>query len=264
MRTVFVACCMAGLVLPGFGATPLSPNPETRKTWPAVEVRKETLQILRSVRTSDVSDALDSMGLQERYQMDPAMRPLYFGIRFAGIAHTAEYDVIERPLKAMPYEEFDKRQYAPGAEGLWREAGPWGGPDEVLVIDAKRTPAGILGSANTLGGRIKGVVGYIIDGTCRDSYECILQKTPAFCTVRSPAHPMGRIAPVSNDQPITCAGVKVKPGDVIVADDDGVMVVPQEIADEVARRAKLIQDKDRPGRRASYEELGLPLDDTVR
>ena len=226
-------------------------------------VSKDILEIFRSVRTSDVADALDSMGLQQRYEMDTVMRPLYSGIRFAGIAHTAEYEVISKPVPAMSYEEFDERQYKPGADGLWHEAGEWGAPDEVLVIDAKRTAAGILGSNNTLGGRIKGVVGYVIDGTCRDSYECIIQKTPAFCTVRSPAHPMGRIAPVSDNKPITCAGVEVKPGDVIIADDDGVMVVPQDIAGEVARRAALIQDKDRPGRRAAYEKLGLPLDDTV-
>lgn len=226
-------------------------------------VSKETLEILRSVRTSDISDALDSMGLQQCYQMDPAMRPLYSGIRFAGIAHTAEYDLIDRPLKSMSYEEFDKRQYG-GPEPLWKEAGEWGGPDQVLVIDAKRTVAGILGSANTLQGRAKGVVGYVIDGTIRDSYECIIQKTPGFCTVRSPAHPMGRIGPVSNNEPITCAAVRVRPGDVIVADDDGVMVVPQDLADEVARRARLVQDKDRPGRRENYKKLGLPLDETVQ
>jgi 4-hydroxy-4-methyl-2-oxoglutarate aldolase len=139
-----------------------------------------------------------------------------------------------------------------------------GPPDEVLVIDANRTRAGILGSHNTLIGRIKGVVGYVIDGTCRDSYECIIQKTPVFCTVRSPAHPMGRIGPVSDNKPIVCAGVPVRPGDVIIADDDGVVVVPQEMAQEVARRAKLIQDKDRPGRHAAYRKLGLPLDETVR
>ena len=229
-----------------------------------MEVDKATLAIFRSVRTSDVTDALDSMGLQQRYEMDPAMRPMYQGIRFAGIAHTAEYDLIDKPLQPMSYEEFDERQYKPGPDGLWHEAGPWGGPDEVLVIDAKRTRAGILGSNNTLAGRRKGVVGFVIDGTCRDSGECILQQTPVFCTVRSPAHPMGRIGPVADQKPIVCAGVVVRPGDVIVADDDGVVVVPQDIAAEVARRAQLIQDKDRPGRRAGYEALGLPLDDTVR
>ena len=226
-------------------------------------VSKETLESLRSVRTSDVSDALDSMGLQQRFVMDPAMRPLYPGVCFAGIAHTAEYDIIHEPLSQMSYEEFDERQYKPGPDGLWHEAGEWGAPDEVLVIDTKRQQAGILGSANTLVGRVKGVVGYIIDGACRDSYECIKQQTPAFCTVRSPQHPMGRVGPVSDSKPIMCAGVEVNPGDVIVADDDGVVVVPQAIAEEVARRATLVQDKDRPGRREAYTQLGIPLDETV-
>ena len=81
-------------------------------------VSKETLDILRSVRTSDVSDALDSMGLQQRFVMDPAMRPLYPGVHFAGIAHTAEYDIVHEPLSQMSYEEFDARQYEPGPDGL--------------------------------------------------------------------------------------------------------------------------------------------------
>lgn len=226
-------------------------------------IPQDVLLIARSVRTSDVADALDSMGLQERHQMDPRMRPLFPGIRFAGIAHPMAYDRIDRPLEAMTYEDFERLQYAPGPEGLWREAGPWGAPDEVLVIDAKGTAAGILGSANTLGGRVRGTVGFVIDGTCRDSYECTIQRTPVFCTVRSPAHPMGRIAPVSDGEPIVCAGAPVRSGDLAVADDDGVIVVPHEIAEEVVDRARRIQDADRPGRRADYAKLGLPFDETV-
>ena len=75
---------------------------------------------------------------------------------------------------------------------------------------------------------------------------------------------MGRIGPVSYSKPIVCGGVVVNPEDFVVADDDGVVVVPKGIADEVARRAKLIQDKDRPIRREAYKDLGLPLDDTVK
>jgi regulator of RNase E activity RraA len=223
----------------------------------------EVLAVARAVRTSDVADALDSLGLQERYQMDPAMRPMFPGIRFAGLAHPMEYDVTDRALDEMTYEDFAERQYAPGPDGLWREAGPWGAPDEVLVIDAKRTPAGILGSSNTLGGRARGTVGFVIDGACRDSYECTIQGTPVFSTVRTPAHPMGRIRPVSDGEPIVCAGAPVRSGDLIVADDDGVMVVPQELAGEVVDRARRIQDVDRPDRRRGYEALGLPFDDTV-
>lgn len=222
------------------------------------------LSTARSVRTSDVSDALDSMGLQERHEMDPRMRPLLPGVRFAGLAHPMAYDLIDEPLEAMSYEEFSRRQYAPGPEGLWREAGPWGAPDEVLVIDAKGTAAGILGSANTLFGQTRGTVGFVIDGTCRDSAECMMQGTPVFCTVRCPAHPMGRIRAVSDGEPIECAGATVRSGDLVVADDDGVIVVPSEVATEAIDRARMIQDADRPGRRKSYEALGLPLDETVR
>lgn len=222
-----------------------------------------TLAAARTVRTSDISDALDSMGLQERYLMHPRMRPMFPGIRFAGIAHTAEYDLSDRPLEPMSYAGFAERQYAPGPEGLWREAGPWGAPDEVLVIDAKGTAAGILGSSNTLQGRAKGTVGFVIDGTCRDSYEATLQGTPMFCTVRSPAHPMGRIRAVSDREPIVCAGVVVRTGDLVVADDDGVVVVPQGIAAEVVDRAVKIQEVDRPSRRDGYTKLGLPFDETV-
>jgi 4-hydroxy-4-methyl-2-oxoglutarate aldolase len=94
-------------------------------------IANQTPQVLRSVRTSDVTDALDSMGLKQRYEMDPHMRPLFPGIRFAGIAHTAEYAITDRPLKHMSYEELAERQYKEGPEGLWREVGSWGAPDEV-------------------------------------------------------------------------------------------------------------------------------------
>jgi regulator of RNase E activity RraA len=226
-------------------------------------ITPETLLGARSVRTSDISDALDSLGLQERYQMDPAMRPMFPGIRFAGLAHPMSYDRTDRALEEMTYEEFAERQYAPGPDGLWHEAGPWGAPDEVLVIDAKGTAAGILGSANTLDGRARGTVGFVIDGACRDSYECTLQGTPVFCTVRSPAHPMGRIRPISDGEPIVCAGAPVRPGDLIAGDDDGVVVVPHELAAEVVDRARTIQDVDRPDRRRGYEALGLPFDETL-
>ena len=224
----------------------------------------DVLRIARSVRTSDVADALDSMGLQERHQMDPRMHPLFPGIRFAGVAHPMAYDLIDEPLEPMSYEEFSRRQYAPGPDGLWREAGPYGAADEVLVIDAKGTASGILGSANTLFARTRGTVGFVIDGACRDSHECTIQRTPVFSSVRSPAHPMGRIRAISDGEPIVCAGAPVRSGDLVVADDDGVIVVPYEIAGEVADRARHIQDADRPARRENYERLGLPLDETVR
>ena len=90
-------------------------------------------------------------------------------------------------------------------------------------------------------------MGFVIDGVCRDSYEATIQGTPVFCTVRSPAHPMGRIRAVSDGEPIRCAGVEVRQGDLVVGDDDGVVVVPQDIVAEVVDRAVKIR---RPTARA--------------
>ena len=104
---------------------------------------------------------------------------------------------------------------------------------------------------------------FVIDGTMRNTPESIRQGSAVFATVYSYTHPMGRLRIKSDNEPIVCAGVKVCPGDIIVADDDGVIVVPQGIADEVAYRAYKIQQVDRVNRRANYQECGKEFDNTV-
>ena len=65
-------------------------------------------------------------------------------------------------------------------------------------------------------------------------------------------------------RPIVCGGVLVEPGDIIVADGDGVIVVPRAKAKEVAEYAQAIIEGDKAGRRRLYERLGLPPDDSVK
>ena len=65
------------------------------------------------------------------------------------------------------------------------------------------------------------------------------------------------------NRPIVCGGVLVMPGDVVVADGDGVLVVPRGVAADVARYARRIMDGDKAGRRRLYEALGLPSDPSV-
>lgn len=233
-------------------------------------ISTETLAILRMVRTSDVTDGLDSIGLMNTYEMDPRLRPLFPGIFFAGIASTASFNDINNPMPSMSYDEFDDRQYKRNADGtthpdaLWPAGHTMGKPDEVQVIDTKLSRCGLLGSNNVLGAKIKGSVGFIIDGACRDSTECIAQESPVFCSIRSMRHMAGRLELVSVDKPINCGGVLVRPGDGIIADDDGIVVVPQDVAEEVVKRAWKVQDKDRRMRLAFYEELGMPLDNSVK
>jgi regulator of RNase E activity RraA len=232
-------------------------------------ISKDTLAILRKVRTSDVTDALDSLGFMNTYEMDPRLRPLFPGIFFAGIAATAEYRVVNVPVPRLSYEDFDSRQYKKGPDGkaasdaLWTGGNAMGAPDEVQVIDTKLSRCGLLGSNNVLDAKIKGTVGFIIDGACRDSGECIQQQSPVFCAIRSMRHMAGRLELASENQPINCGGVLVRPGDGIIADDDGIVVIPQAEAEEVARRAWMVQDKDRRMRRAFYEKLGMKMDKTV-
>ena len=232
-------------------------------------VSEKTLQLLKIARGADICDALDSMGLQDTYEMDLRMRPMFPGIRFCGIAHTQEWEKTDRKMPAMSYEDFEKLQYAPIEQNGYNPYEKPGVPtfepkkDDVLVIDAKGLRGGILGSENTMRYMKDGVVGFVIDGTMRDTPESIKQGSAVFATVYSYTHPMGRLRIKSDNEPIVCAGVKVCPGDVIVADDDGVIVVPQGIADEVAYRAYKIQQIDRVNRRANYVAYGREFDESV-
>jgi regulator of RNase E activity RraA len=226
------------------------------------EVSPDVLTRLRQVRPADASDALDSLGYVDTYSMDVAMRPLAPGQRMVGLAQTYELVPADRVPARMSYQEYNDnlRELADNWFGFQQSFGP----DGVSVINAHRTRAGVLGSANTLAGKIKGMQGYVIDGACRDSAETILEGIPVWCTVRSFSRVEWRIKFGRLNEQIVCAGVRVRPGDVVMGDDDGVLVVPAELAAEVADRALDILERDKRSRRRMYETLGIPLDDTVR
>jgi regulator of RNase E activity RraA len=229
----------------------------------ATQLGHDLVELFAQLRTTDVSDALDSMGIMDRQTMDARMRPLWEGCTFAGLARTVKLFPSTRVLNPVSYEEYDTN-YGKWTDGSY-DWSPHVGetPDEVWVIDEEGISSGLLGSMNTLSGMVKGVRGYVIDGVCRDSDEVRLQKGPVFCTLRRPSHVYGRTCKAQIDVPIVCAGVRVEPGDVIVADGDGVVVVPQDIVAEVGRRAKLVLDKDKVARGKLYVQMGWDPDASV-
>ena len=109
-----------------------------------------------------------------------------------------------------------------------------------------------------------GAVGVVTDATARDTDEVITEQVPLY--LRKPGRGIrpGRNEVESVNRPVVVGGVLVKPGDVVVADGDGVVVVPRDVALKVAEFAHKIIESDKAGRRELYKKLGLPDDPSVR
>jgi 4-hydroxy-4-methyl-2-oxoglutarate aldolase len=137
-------------------------------------------------------------------------------------------------------------------------------PGSALVIEeAGEADVGSIGSNNILAWKERGMVGVVTSNTARDTDEIITQKVPLYFQKPGRGIRPGRNEIESVNRPVVCGGVLVKPGDVIVADGDGVIVVPRARAEEVARYAKEVIEKDKAARTKLYEKLGLPKDKSV-
>ena len=100
--------------------------------------------------------------------------------------------------------------------------------------DAERALMGEL-SAETL--QFRGVRGYIVDGGCRDTGFIRKIGFPVFCDKATPRDIVGAWVPVAYDEPISYGQVVVRPGDYVLADCDGIVVIPKAIAEDVVRDA---------------------------
>ncbi|MDT4989948.1 MAG: hypothetical protein QOI74_4042, partial [Micromonosporaceae bacterium] len=114
------------------------------------------------------------------------------------------------------------------------------GPGEVLVMDARRQPhAGTIGDILALRAKVRGAAGVVTDGAVRDRDALAALGLPIFAAAAHPAV-LGRLhVPWDIDVPIACGNVLVEPGDVVVGDGDGVVVIaPKLIAELLAAAAE--------------------------
>jgi 4-hydroxy-4-methyl-2-oxoglutarate aldolase len=229
----------------------------------AASDRSKLLEAYADLRVTDVRDGMDTMGLFWTGSMSPDIRPLW-RTRARGIAVTARYVSYNGPMCTATGDAY----WQDYVGWYYKEICPYPWmvpikPGDFAIIDQSALPVGLLGSANTLDGVRKGVQGYVTNGGCRDTDELILQKVP-FWTER-PVQPMVqmRLQFDAMDVPVCVGGVTVHPGDVIVADGDGVIVVPHEAALEVAHYADAEHQRDKVTRRKSYDALGIKPDETV-
>jgi 4-hydroxy-4-methyl-2-oxoglutarate aldolase len=222
-------------------------------------------KLYQPLRVVDVCDALDGIGYFDVGLMAPEIRPLWSGMRFWGPAFTIRCVPANRPMwKLSTTEEIVD------AHGVWfREVGSLRYDDQiqaghVLVMDAGGArEVGFWGSANALNMQAKGVAGIVTNGHCRDTAEIELQRTPVCARARGRTIIPGRIEVVEVQAKIGVGGAQVRPGDIVGCDDDGIVVVPFEVAEEVATHARAVLLADMRARRRIYDRLGTPPDATV-
>ncbi len=182
-----------------------------------------TLEVLKKIPTQTLVDALWVKGWPMGYV--EGARPLQLGQHMAGRAVTLRF-VPHRPDLAE-----DKPKGDQSAEYVAFELC---GPGEVLVIDAMRW------AYSSIGGDIKflrlhqrGVGGLVTDGGARDSNSLKEYGFPVYSASTTAKQGPGEFWPWQVNDAIQCGGVLVRPGDAVVGDDDGVVIVPRAVVDEV-------------------------------
>lgn len=222
-------------------------------------------KLYKYLRVVDVCDALDGIGYFDLTLMSTDVRPLWLGMRFWGVALTMRCVPTNRPMWKL-----ETTEEIVDAHGIWfREVGHVNigdrvRPGHVIVTDTGGArEVGFWGSNNSMGMMAAGAVGIVTDGYARDTAELALQRTPVCARKRGRTIIPGRIELVEVETRIGCGGAQVRPGDIVGCDDDGVVVVPIEVAEEVAVHARAVLLADMRGRHDLYQRLGMEPDETV-
>lgn len=163
------------------------------------------------------------------------VRPTRPGTRLVGVATT---------LRFVPLRE-DLFASHGGGQNAQKRAFDQVGEGEVIVIEARgETGSGTLGDILALRARARGAAGIVTDGGVRDIDAVAAIDLPVFSRGGHPAVLGRKHVPWDVDVTIACGGTTVQPGDVIVGDADGVIVLPAHLAREVAEAARVQEDED--------------------
>lgn len=207
-------------------ATP-NPTDETAASEvesPATISTDDFERLAARLYTAVVSDALDAVG-SKAHILSPAIRPIQPTVKpLIGRAATA---------RSEPVDQAPERPYSALMEamGLLNRG-------EILIVAAGGgARSAIFGGLLATAARASGAVGCIVDGAIRDTDELTKLGFPTFATGFSPADSYGRDEVVEHGCTVICGGVEIHPGQLIIADIDGVVAIPLELEGEVIGRA---------------------------
>ncbi len=266
-RREFLKLSATAAVIAGTGETILqaaeATTPKPAATAPALKSQALAERFARFLRVTDVTDGLDAVGRADLTLLDPAIRPLWMGMRFWGPALTMRVVPTNRRLPVVDRKDA-LRQHA-----IWNEMGGMHAklevtPGCVLVTSTNGArECGYWGSNNSMDMQSRGVAGIVTDGHARDTDEIIMQKNPVACRGIGRTIIPGRVELMDINVPVGCGGVLVRPGDIVGCDWDGVIVVPIEVAEDVLCISARIAVDDKKARRRLYDKLGKKPDATV-
>ncbi|MFO0890826.1 MAG: RraA family protein [Isosphaeraceae bacterium] len=177
---------------------------------------------LSRLYTAVVADVLDRLGYRDQC-LRHDIRPLTDGVTIAGFAHTVQTIPPPEPNPAEPYK------------------------GEIASVDALRDGDVMMvstcdksfwGELLSTAARYRGCRGVIVDGYTRDIKAIKAMGFPVFCTGIHPADSLGRLDVSGHGVPIVCGGVQVNPGDLVLGDDDGIVVLPRAVAEQAISLAE--------------------------
>ncbi len=206
---------------------------------------EQLLNGFAALDSAALSDALDAAGLPPG---QPGFPPLWGWPTVVGFAATVQME---------PWTP------GPSSAHLGTTAVASAGPTNVMVLaNDGRTDVSCWGGLLSLGASLRGVRGVIADGACRDIGEARELGFPVYARGRIPVTARGRVQQRSAGEPVCLGEVTVNPGDIVLADETGVVAVPRAHAEGVLEAATAIADREK----AIAEDLrrGIPLPDAMR
>jgi 4-hydroxy-4-methyl-2-oxoglutarate aldolase len=182
---------------------------------------------LAAIYTAALADILDARGLHAQ-TLPPTIRPLERGAHLAGPGYT---------VKGGPASSPDAASYDTAIRKVLGMLGdvPAG---HVAVYACNHDASAHLGELSVTSLKARGVAGCVLDGGCRDVGFIREEGFPVFCRFVTPEDSTWRWELDATQVPVTIGGVEIEPGDWVVGDDDGVVIVPQAIAEDVLAEAE--------------------------
>ncbi|MBS7648988.1 MAG: hypothetical protein ABIM44_06165 [candidate division WOR-3 bacterium] len=203
-------------------------------------------EILDMLKKVSVATAYSLLGESRAKHLLTGVKPLMPNMRVIGPALTIQYIRQEVALK----ENFRGNAVHDAYDLV-------NGGEVIVAASLGRSDVGVFGDCITFGFKCKGAAGIVTDGGIRDSPYIMKIDFPVFAKNTTPEHIGGIIVPYKVNVEVICAGVHIRPGDIIMGDADGVISIPREKAMEIALKGEEIEIKEDAIRRMLASGVSL-------